>query len=699
MATSKRHTSVKPAVTSLTPAQPSPRGSKAPSAHVAHRPPVLYLGLAALALSALVLLAYANSLGNGFVWDDHEQILLNPALKPSTPWATLFTSDVRFAHPAAPGNPYLQNSDYRPLQMLTYRLLYTLFAADSTAFHVSSLLFAGAATLAAFAVFFLLTRRVAVAFSAAALFAVHPIHSEAVDWIAALPDLGFTLFFLLALALFLAARQSGQRRPLLLLSWLCFATALLWKETAVVFPLLLIAWVLLAPPPIPLRDRLRAVFVSLAPYCAILAAYLAVRLLVLGKLSAGTRTWGLDPLQFALNSLYLLWSYCAGLLLPYPLNAYHVFHPIQSLADPRALVAVFLSLVGFAILFFRIRGSSPPRPASPRTALFAVLWIAITLLPALDLNALGRNAFAERYLYLPSAGFCLLLTLAFAHLLNRLPSNLRKPIAAGALILALALFTLQTLARNPQWKDDPTLFAATLPYSPDAPFVHLMLASSPTPDATPSETEQHYLQAISLATRQTPADRVDAVTAYQGLAWLYADRSRFPDALHTLAQAQQIAPTDADGIAEQGLILARSGHGREAEPLLEHALATQPDNENVLSALGLIARDDLHAPDRAISFFTQALAVHSQEDDFAAAQHNNLGAVYGDRGDFPRAAEQFRLATKILPGDPEYHLNLATALAAQNRIPEARTEALLALRLDPNNPAPTQLLQQLSSVP
>ena len=363
-----------------TPAQPSSRGSKALAASSPDRSPVLHLALAALALAALVLLAYANSLGNGFVWDDHEQILLNPALKPSTPWTTLFTSDLRFAHPTAPGNPYTQNSDYRPLQMLTYRLLYTVFAADSTAFHAASLLFAIAATLAAFALFYLLTHRIAFALPAAALFAVHPIHTEAIDWIAALPDLGFTLFFLLAFALFLAVRNaavqdSSRRRFLLALSCLCFATALLWKETAVVFPLLLLAWLLLDPQPI--RRRARPILLTLAPYCAILAAYLVLRLLVLGKLSAGNRTWGLSPFQSVLNSLYLLWSYCADLLIPYPLNAYHVFHSIQSLADPRALVAVLLTCLALVAVVYLVR-----RPNPPRLAVFAALWIAITLLPA-----------------------------------------------------------------------------------------------------------------------------------------------------------------------------------------------------------------------------------------------------------------------------------------------------------------------------
>jgi tetratricopeptide (TPR) repeat protein len=208
--------------------------------------------------------------------------------------------------------------------------------------------------------------------------------------------------------------------------------------------------------------------------------------------------------------------------------------------------------------------------------------------------------------------------------------------------------------------------------------------------------EQNYLRAIALATQQFPPDRLDAVQSYRGLASLYADRGQYDQALQTLAEARQLAPVDADSDAEQGMILARAGRGKEAQPLLERALAAQPDNENVLSALGLVARDDLHDLDRAATLFSRALAVHTENDDFSASLHNNLGAVYGDQGNFPSAIEQFRLAVSLFPTDPEYHLNLASALAAANRFPEARSEAEAALRIAPSDPAARDLIERLS---
>ena len=194
---------------------------------------------------------------------------------------------------------------------------------------------------------------------------------------------------------------------------------------------------------------------------------------------------------------------------------------------------------------------------------------------------------------------------------------------------------------------------------------------------------------------QTPPDRLDAVTAYRGLAWIDADRSQYPQALALLARAAEIDPTDADMDGEKGRILALSGDGLAAMPLLQRALAAEPENENVLSALGLVMRNDLHNPAKAAGFFEQAIAVHGTDDDFAASQHSNLGTAYADLGNFPAATEQFREAVRILPSDPLFHVNLASALAAQGRMTEALSEAQAAVQIAPDNPAARSVLSDI----
>ena len=624
----------------------------------------------------LVGIAYGNSLGNGYVWDDHQQIVMNPRVKPGASLAPLFDTDARFPH----FDPANQTTVYRPLQMLAYRGVMTAFGGGPAAFHMLSAAFALAGSLALLWLAWLMTRSVGLAFTAAALFAVYPVHTEAVDWIAALPDLGCGLFFMLAMGLFVARRRG--------LSVASFALALLWKETALVFPLLPAIYVLLGVLPGPAPDRRRDALKASAPYWITVVAYLAVRTWVLGAMAHSPRNWALNPGQFLLSVADLLLEYWVKLAAPVGLSAYHVFHPVRSLADPRAWLALlFVACLGAAVYLLR----------RARLAVFATAWMVLTLLPALDLDALGRNAFAERYLYLPSAGFCILAALAAGWLLGRLPQGARTPAGVATLGVVLTCFTAECMGRNPDWKDDRTLFAATLPEAEGSPFVHVMVASTHAgDDSDGSYAEQNYRQAVELATQEIPVDRLDAVTAYQGLASIYAARGEFDQALKELAEALALAPDNPDADGEEGIILAHAGRGREAEPLLERALREQPRNENILTALGLVARDE-HDLARAESMFREVLAVHTETDDFAASAHNNLGVVLGDENNDAAAIEQFRQAAAMDPGDPEFDMNLATSLAAAGRLAEARTEAETAVRLAPGDAAARQLLERLDA--
>jgi Flp pilus assembly protein TadD len=688
-------------------AQPQVRSIPAVAkTHTRPRRSLLYVLLACAALVALVTLSYANSLGNGFVWDDHQQIVLNPNIKADAPVANVFTSDVRFVR----HRQMIEGTDYRPLQMLTYRLLLGAYGADATVFHACSVIFAVGCALAAFAVFLLLTQRLPLAFAAAAFFATYPIHSEAIDWIAALPELGCTLFLLLSFALFLTG--NARRWLIVALSALAYAVALLWKETALVFPLLIAACVLL--------DARRngkpwqTALVRSAPYWVVLGGYMALRYGVLGEFATGPRNWALTPVQLGLNAAWLMVCYWAKLALPIGLNAYYNFVPIRSFVDVRALAAIAIIVVpiagGVAAWRWMQRQPSPDAsgelPASggvnatARLALFAALWVVVALLPAMNVAALGRNPFTERYLYLPSVGFCLLLALCGAWLVERIPLKLRFGSAAVVLLAVVSAFAWETIARNPDWKDDATLWSRTLLLSPDAPFVRMMVASNQSSDpAQAAAAEENYRKSIELGLALTPPDVMDAATSYQGLALIYSDRSNFQQALEFVLAAEKLDPQDPNISGEKGLILTRAGNGKDAVPLLQQALAAEPNNENVLSALGLAERDALHNPAEAERLFARVLAAHTEEDEFAANEHNNLGTAFGDEGRFDRAVEEFRAATRIEPANEEYQLNLAISLGNLGRLPEARAAATAAMQLAPNDPTPRQLLNDLSKMP
>jgi len=658
--------------------------------------------LCCAALVVLLVAAYGNSLSNGFVWDDHQQIVLNENLRPSTPLSRLFTTDTRFdSHSQS-----LQGVDYRPLQMLTYRIVLGAFGPNAEPFHVVSLLFAIACAIAAFFVARRLFSRWQPAFAVAALFALYPIHTESLDWIAALPELGCTFFLVIAFALYLRAREAATRRSLVLtLGCVSFFLALLWKETAIIFPLLILAVEVLLPSESsrdPRQRSLRSMLFAVTPSLATLLLYFGIRFAALGGLESGHRDWLLNPLQFALNDLWLLVQYLGKLILPLSLNAYVLFHPIRSITEPRALggLAFFVALIA-AIVWLVQRGASTKTGMAATTSklllgIFGLAWTLITLLPAMNLSALGRNAFTERYLFLPSFGFCIALVVVASTLLERLPESPRRYAAPSLLAATLLGFFAVIVLRNPDWKDDATLFATTLTQSPDAPFLRVMVASAQGNDAArASDAEVNFRAAMELANAELPPDRPDFVTASRGLAWIEANRGDLKQSLALLDSASAIDPTDADTDGERGLILLRAGQPALAAPLLERALAAEPNNENVLSALGLLARDGGHDPARAVSLFQRALSAHPGEDGFAAGQHNNLAAAYADLGNWPAAIAQEREAIRIQPTDTEFHVNLAGALATIGHADEARTEAMVALQISPNDPAALSLISGL----
>jgi hypothetical protein len=335
-----------------------------------------------VALGILILVLYSDSVGNDFVWDDQQQILANPDLLASSPWTRLCSSSVwAFEHPGERAH----YNQYRPLQMLTYRLTEELAGLNASSFHWVSLAFHFAASLLVCLVVYQLTQRLGVSAAAACLFAAHPIHTEAVDWIASLADLGCAVFFLLSFLLYLRGDRTG--------SLLSFGLALLWKEMAVMLPLVIMVHLLLC------RREKRALFRLALPYWLVFALYLVLRFHARGTLYTRQQDWRIAPVPYALTDLHLAAMYWWKLIWPLPLMGYHVFAPISSLTDPRAWVAMLFLIALITASVYRFR--------SHPLATFAVAWVFLTLVPVLNLNALGRNVFAERYLYIPSAGFCL----------------------------------------------------------------------------------------------------------------------------------------------------------------------------------------------------------------------------------------------------------------------------------------------------
>jgi 4-amino-4-deoxy-L-arabinose transferase-like glycosyltransferase len=188
--------------------------------------------MAFLALAAA--LPYLNTLRNGFVSDDEMQVLHNPYIRNFRYWARIFTTPVAsYVGVKAPNY-------YRPLMNVGYLLCYQVFGLHPLGFHLANVVL----HVLVVCVVILLTKRIfqdrSLALMAALLFAIHPIHSEAIAWIAASPDLELSMFYLLTFRLFLAVARPGGRFSYLAQLAMAgsFMLTMFSKEQAVTLPVL-----------------------------------------------------------------------------------------------------------------------------------------------------------------------------------------------------------------------------------------------------------------------------------------------------------------------------------------------------------------------------------------------------------------------------------------------------------------------------
>ncbi len=409
-----------------------------------------------LAPAAVVLLAIVvnlNILQNGFVYDDGSQILQNAWLRDGSIGAMFSHNVWGFLGPKGASNYY------RPLMHVINLACYRLFQFDPRGYHLLSLLFHAGCTLLVLVIARQIGLSETIAFWGALLFSVHPIHTEAVAWIAANADVMFTFLVMLAFLMHL----SGNRwwPPFILLP------ALLTKETALVLIPLVAAWELDRTRELPWRPRGKAIAVVLAAYLIPLAIYLPMRIHALHGMTMVRNAFVLSWEQQFYSTFALLGKYFWKLLDPLPFNIFYVFHATTSPGDPHFLggLAATLAMLGLGWLLWR-RGSR---------LWLAVFLILAPLLPVLWIQHLGDNVFTERYLYLPSVGFCWLV----AALLERAPHRIAyAPPAALLGGLLASWYAATTITRNYEWHDNIVLYEKTLLVSPESTLIRGHLADA-----------------------------------------------------------------------------------------------------------------------------------------------------------------------------------------------------------------------------
>ena len=540
-------------------------------------------------------LAYIATLSYGFVYDDNLQILQSPALHDWHYLPQYFT-----AHVLAALNPNLGGNYYRPLLMLWLRVNYLLFGQDPFGWHAATVLCHVLATFLAFRV----TQEIAgdrrTAFAAALLFGLHPSHIENVAWISGVSDPLMACFFLGSFLTFLQSRQSQTKLPAVY-SVLLFVCALLTKETAVVFPLLIFLWTLVAPEAATISQQRshriwRAIRVS-APYWLIAFAYLGVRFWALHGFSH-------PPIALSAKQLFLtwpavLWFYARHLLLPVNLSEFYSLAYLDhaSLRHFWLPLALLVSVLALSVLWIR-------QLSQRRVAWFAVAMLILPLLPVLDLRSLTVGDIVhDRYLYLPSFGFALLIALSLREIEQAVSSFRAVSLTLAGAVIVSVLFATLTLAQQGQWKNDIALYTRGLESAPDNLTVRDNLANALLAANEPERAIVLYRQVLDRNPRFWRSNYNLGFACYK--------TGDFDAAEDYLQRAIQIDSSDPDQFIYLALTEFQRKKFPQAEASARQAIARNSQTRGYHFIFGLITEAEGDRKE-AIAAFRTELAIYPQ---------------------------------------------------------------------------------------
>jgi protein O-mannosyl-transferase len=443
-------------------------------------------GRAGGALVVLALVSSMTSLANGFAYDDLAIIVHDDRVHHLARWWTLFAEPY---WPTRWGGGGL----YRPLTTTVFAIEWAVGRGSPVVFHGVNVALYVAVCLAVWA----LARHIlqpAAAWLSAALFAVHPVHTEVVANAVGQSELLVALALTAATTLYLQRRRSGDLTSVDVATLaVLYAVGCLAKENGIVLPALLAAAELtVVTDPRPASARVRALVPAACALAAVGVAFVLVRTAVLhGAVAESppavlrgadwwTRLWttlGIVPEWARL----LIWP--ARLLALYSPPAY----PARTGIDAMVLAGIVLlaAAVGLAIA---------ARRRAPAVT-FGLIWMAVALLPVSNLLVRAGLMLSERSLFVPSVGWVIVVGALAARLGTRhAATRIMVPIAACLLLLG----AWRSAAREPVWHDDASLVARTLADAPRDYMAHYTAGAGLEAAGRPDEAEQEYRVALQL---------------------------------------------------------------------------------------------------------------------------------------------------------------------------------------------------------
>jgi tetratricopeptide (TPR) repeat protein len=638
--------------------------------------------LPSAALVVIGLVVFGNSVSAPFIWDDRVAIVENTSIAPPSGLVDAFRPPAE--------NPMTG----RPLVNASLALNYRLGGLHPFGYHVWNILTHIAAAL----IFFGIVRRTlsrGMAFLCAALWMIHPLQTEVVDYVTQRTESMAGLFVLAAV--YAALRDAESAHP-----WRWRAAAIgacaagmACKESAAVAPILILLYdaAFRESSVVAALRRRRAFYAGLA------LTWLVLDGLLLSRLNSNSAGFGggIGPIAYALNQAPLILTYVKLAIVPFPLVLdYGPAVPTASPSNWAALGMVMLLVAGVIASWWRAR----------RLA-FLGSWFFMTLAPSSSVVPVFTEVGAERRVYLALAAL-VVLAVAGVRLFAQRYAHRQAGTAAAVTVCGIATaFAVLTWQRNAVYADPIRLWESVVQARPhcrahmnlgvllkDAgrrdeaiaefraaldgcPEAHYSLGLEADADRRLDEAERHYREYIRLR-----YNAVDVARAHKLLGRLLRRERRLPEAEAEFRTALTIVADDPDAHAGLADVLLDANQMAAATEEYRCALALRPANAMAHGNLALALMRQGLAADALAEF---QLAAQAAPSDPRA--HQNLATALMSLQRPDEAIAEYRRAIALRDGNAAAQAALAFALAEHGRIQEALPEFRRALELNPGDAA------------
>ncbi len=602
----------------------------------------------ALLLGVISFLVYANTLKNNFAMDDYVMITDNSYVAKGIKAIPELLST-----PHQRGFHKIPNDEYRPLSLVLFAIEYQFAGLNPGVYHFFNLLlFAGCVVL----LFRFLNRlfdgkRMAVAFVATLLFALHPLHTEVVANIKSGDELLCFLFAFLAVEMYMSYVSLGKQSKLVL-GALCFLLAFLAKETVITF-LAVIPFIFFFYKNENRKlsihvcgSAVLVVVVFLAVRYAVLSHYHANELSKIDVIENALAKPGLSTESRLATAILMLGYYLKLLFVPYPLLVDYSFNtiPYVHFSSPLVLLTIagYMFLIVLAIRLFMKDRKNPYA--------FGIFFFLVTIALFSNIVIPIKSTLGERLMFFPSVGMCLIVGLLFEKLAGKTSEDgwqmFRNKTVPGIIAVIGLVYAYMTYDRNAAWESNYTIYKTDINKAPNNCRLNYLLSyevfSMSKHESNPALHQQMLGDAI-VGFRRSLAIYPDYFYAASDLGAAYFLNNQSDSAVLYDLKALKLYP---DATVARNNLSGAYMKLKAYQVNIDHckeSIRLSPGNGNAYADIGL-SFNNLNLNDSAIYYLQKGIAA---VPDFYGC-YDVLAFVYHAKGNSDSAAKYKGMAKNLM---------------------------------------------------